>query len=189
MSDFLQDFLSDKAVNSQFRTGDIPNLDLYMDQIIGFINANFAPEEGEKDRLLTKTMIHNYSKEGLIKPVKGKKYSKEHIIQMILVYQLKNTLKINDIKSTLQAVYSWEEYSDNFLAQCYDKHVEQQESSTQSTIDYIKDIVAGGDIDLSNKEEAFVMLLNMASLSYSFKCLTEALVDYISDRKDSQEKK
>lgn len=189
MFDFLQDILNDNVASSQFRTRDIPDIDLYMDQIIGFINGNFAPEEGEKDRFLTKTMIHNYSKEGLIKPVKGKKYSKEHIIQMILVYQLKNTLKISDIKSTLKAVYSWEEYNGDFLAQCYDKHMDQLDASTEATKDYIADIVADGNIDLTNKEEALIMLLNMASLSHSFKCLTETLVDYISAVDNSQENK
>ncbi|MEG2054425.1 MAG: DUF1836 domain-containing protein, partial [Oscillospiraceae bacterium] len=57
----------------------------------------------ETDKLLTKTMINNYSKEGLIKPIHGKKYSKEHITQMLLIYQLKGTLSIQEIK----AFFDW----------------------------------------------------------------------------------
>ena len=35
-------------------------------------------------------MINNYSKAKVITPVKGKKYTKEQIIQMLIIYQLKN---------------------------------------------------------------------------------------------------
>ena len=43
---------------------DIPNLDLYMDQIIALMNTHLGTD-GEKEPL-TRTMIHNYSKAGLI---------------------------------------------------------------------------------------------------------------------------
>ena len=64
---------------------DLPDLSLYMDQIITL----FADKTQAQDGLLTKTMINNYSKEGLLKPIKGKKYSKEHVLQMLLIYRSK----------------------------------------------------------------------------------------------------
>lgn len=76
----------------------MPDLDLYMDQI----TTLFADKTQEPDGLLTKTMINNYSKDGLIKPIKGKKYSKEHILQMLLIYRLKQTLSIQQIKGVMQ---------------------------------------------------------------------------------------
>ncbi|MBF9672487.1 DUF1836 domain-containing protein, partial [Streptococcus pseudopneumoniae] len=83
-------------------SNDIPSIDLYMDQIISLIdNKLSANKRFESDKILTKTMINNYSKEGLIKPVKGKKYTKEQILQMIIIYSMKNKLTIQEIKRIL----------------------------------------------------------------------------------------
>lgn len=83
----------------------IPSLELYMDQIITLVERELSParrEEGE--RLLTKTMVNNYTKEGLVKRIKGKKYSREHIRMLLLVYQLKQSLAIQDVKKFLDGM-------------------------------------------------------------------------------------
>ena len=59
---------------------DIPQIDLYMDQVLTL----FSQHGG--DNMLTKTMINNYRKEDIIRPLAGKKYTKNHIIQMLLIY-------------------------------------------------------------------------------------------------------
>ena len=88
---------------SDLKSEDIPSLDLYMDQIMTLFDVNLADNKrNEDDKLLTKTMINNYSKEGLLKPIKGKKYTKDHILQMLLIYSLKNTISIQEIKKVLQ---------------------------------------------------------------------------------------
>ncbi|MEG1479025.1 MAG: DUF1836 domain-containing protein, partial [Clostridiales bacterium] len=153
MKEILEKAVNEVKVNSEFRTKEIPEIDLYMDQIIGFINDNFADDGDEKEKILTKTMIHNYSKEGLIKPVKGKKYSKEQIIQMLLIYQLKNTLKISDIKAALQEIYSWENYNGNFLAACYDKHMECKSIIVEDSQELLGLLINEGSIDLDKKED------------------------------------
>ena len=80
---------------SDLKTQDIPELDLYMDQIMTLFENNLSDNKRFKDdKLLTKTMINNYSKAGVIKPVKGKKYTKEQIIGMLIIYNLKNTITI-----------------------------------------------------------------------------------------------
>ena len=78
----------DKVVNkSDLTTKDIPSLDLYMDQIMTLFDDHLQDNKRfVDDKLLTKTMINNYSKAGVIKPVKGKKYTKEQIIGMLLIY-------------------------------------------------------------------------------------------------------
>lgn len=77
----------------------IPNLDLYMDQVITLFEEKLAhTKRSEEDKLLTKTMINNYAKDKLFMPAKKKKYTREHIILMILLYELKQILTISDIK-------------------------------------------------------------------------------------------
>src|SRR5699024_5544358 len=98
------DMILDQIENmSHLKSEDIPSLDLYMDQIMTLFDINLADNKRhDDDKLLTKTMINNYSKEGLLKPIKGKKYTKNHILQMLLIYSLKNTISIQEIKKILQ---------------------------------------------------------------------------------------
>lgn len=78
---------------------DIPDIELYMDQITTFMDQQLGSNKRfEEDKILTKTMINNYTKNDLLPPPVKKKYSKNHIILLIYIYYLKNFLSINDIK-------------------------------------------------------------------------------------------
>lgn len=84
---------------------EIPNIDLYMDQITTFMDEHLqSAKRFDDDKILTKTMINNYTKNALLPPPNKKKYSKEHIILLIFIYYFKNFLSINDIKSILEPV-------------------------------------------------------------------------------------
>lgn len=85
---------------------DIPNIDLYMDQVTTFMDKKLKstaryPEEG---KILTKTMINNYAKNNLLPPPVKKKYSKEHMILLIFIYYYKGILSINDIQTLLKPI-------------------------------------------------------------------------------------
>ena len=82
---------------------DIPNIDLYMDQITTFMDSRLhssARNPGE-DKILTKTMINNYAKNNLLPPPVRKKYSKEHVLLLIFIYYYKGILSISDIQTLL----------------------------------------------------------------------------------------
>jgi len=79
---------------------DIPNIDLYMDQVTSFMDKHLkSSKRYSEDKLLTKTMINNYTKNQLLPPPIKKKYSKEHMFLLIFIYYFKNILSINDIQS------------------------------------------------------------------------------------------
>ena len=83
----------------------IPNIDLYMDQITSFMDDQLEmSKRREDDKLLTKTMINNYTKNDLLPPPVKKKYSKEHLLCLIFIYYLKNILSISDIHSVLNPI-------------------------------------------------------------------------------------
>ena len=82
---------------------DIPNIDLYMDQVTTFMEEQLArTKRYEEDKILTKTMINNYAKNNLLPPPVKKKYSKEHVLVLIFVYYFKNLLSIRDIEILLK---------------------------------------------------------------------------------------
>lgn len=84
--------------HSKVEIKDIPNIDLYMDQLTGYIDGVFEKfKVYEEEKVLTKTMINNYVKAKVIdKPVK-KKYNKNQIMELIMIYHLKNILSIAEV--------------------------------------------------------------------------------------------
>lgn len=81
---------------------DIPSIELYMDQVTTFMDKELSDTKRHPDdKILTKTMINNYSKNDLLPPSDKKKYSKDHIILLIYIYYMKNFLSISDIKTLL----------------------------------------------------------------------------------------
>ena len=87
---------------SYIKASMLPDLDLYVDQITTFLTRHLAKTiRFEDDKILTKTMINNYTKNHLLPPPDKKKYSRDHILLMIFIYYFKNFLPISDIKTIL----------------------------------------------------------------------------------------
>ena len=82
---------------------DLPNIDLYMDQVTTFMEDQLAStKRHEDDKILTKTMINNYAKNDLLPPPTKKKYSREHMLVLTFIYYFKNLLSITDIQALLK---------------------------------------------------------------------------------------
>ena len=82
---------------------EIPDIDLYMDQVTSFMDSKLGHTRRRmEDKVLTKTMINNYTKNDLLPPPVGKKYSKNHILQLIYIYYMKSFLSIGDIQAILE---------------------------------------------------------------------------------------
>jgi hypothetical protein len=91
----LLDLLKDITEYEEIKLSDIPWVDLYMDQVTTFFDEKLKTfKRDEEDKILTKTMINNYAKAKLITPVKGKKYNKEQMVLLSLIYNLKQVLSI-----------------------------------------------------------------------------------------------
>lgn len=87
------------------RWSELPVIDLYLDQVINLLEkylANYIPNENKKDgALITKTMINNYVKHNIIKPPVNKKYNREHLASLFVVFILKQIYSIGDIKKLI----------------------------------------------------------------------------------------
>ncbi len=102
---FLSSILKELSKIDYVKPEDIPNIDLYMDQITTFMDAQLeASKRHADDKILTKTMINNYTKNNLLPPPEKKKYNKEHVLTLIFIYYFKNILSISDIQHVLNPI-------------------------------------------------------------------------------------
>lgn len=77
---------------------EFPDIDLYMDQVITFMEKKYP------GRILTKTMINNYTKDRILTPPVKKKYSREHLMLLTLLQVLKGTQSLPEIKKILHPI-------------------------------------------------------------------------------------
>ena len=101
-TEFVADVLKKLAKINYIKPGDIPNINLYMDQVTTFMDEHLSDSKRHADdKILTKTMINNYTKNDLLPPPVKKKYSKDHLYILAFIYYFKNILSISDIQKLL----------------------------------------------------------------------------------------
>ena len=105
MEQKVRELLDELLKNRGIRPEDIPNIELYMDQVTTFMDEHLSGyKRYPEDKILTKTMINNYTKNRLLPPSNKKKYSKEHVFLLIMIYYYKSILSISDIQNLLSTL-------------------------------------------------------------------------------------
>ncbi|MBE5884521.1 MAG: DUF1836 domain-containing protein [Lachnospiraceae bacterium] len=136
--DLLNSILNSLERIQHVESEDIPNIDLYMDQVTTFMDNRLRStlRYPTEDKVLTKTMINNYAKNDLLPPPVKKKYSKEHVLLLIFIYYYKGVMSINDIQTLLRPITEKYFQSDvNFrLENIYDEVF----SMEKAEIEYLK---------------------------------------------------
>lgn len=101
----LQDLLSYLENLSHIKAEEIPNIDLYMDQVTSFMDSHLKNTlRRPGDKILTKTMINNYAKNNLLPPPVKKKYTKNHMLLLVFIYYFKNFLSFSDIEELFRPI-------------------------------------------------------------------------------------
>lgn len=175
MNEQVQPLLQQIIDQTDIETADIPKIDLYMDQVITLFDNTLASSKRlPDDKLLTKTMINNYTKDKILMPATNKKYTPEHIVHMALIYHLKQSLSIGDIKNLFQEtlhqddVNVWTVYQD-FLtwkkdqAEQLEQQIEEQLTNQQS--------------QLNEQEQTLLTILSLTHHANMYKRLAEKLID------------
>lgn len=170
-------------------SAEIPSIDLYLEQILSLVADKNQEGSAVTDRTLTKNMINNYSKDGLITPVKGKKYTKEQIVQMLVVYSLKNTLSIEEIKRAMEGIYAKEDYSGKKLIGAYDKAMAIKQKQKSLCPEIVGQMMANQQLNTEDGEDYFVALLAVASLSVYFRNIAKAMLEEYPVPESDEEKK
>ena len=173
----MQQVIEEVLRDADLRSQDIPAIDLYLDQILSLVADNRAAASSyHQDKPLTKTMVNNYSKDGLIKPVKGKKYAKEHIVQMLLVYALKSSMSIGEIKRMLTGVDELDNFTDGDLIACYDRYLDQKDDVRAMSRDVVDRLLSEQSLKIEDDRDFLVFLLSLIALSSYTNGIARALI-------------
>lgn len=80
----------------------IPDLGLYMDQVVTFLERQCKGLYQEGERIFTPAMVNNYVKMGLVDRPIGKKYSREQLAQLLMICVLKQAASAEGMKLLLK---------------------------------------------------------------------------------------
>ena len=101
-NDILNSILESLSRIDYIKPGEIPNIDLYMDQVTTFMDEQLSSTKRyEEDKILTKTMINNYTKNNLLPPPVKKEVFPRACPDPYLYLLFKNILSIKDIETVL----------------------------------------------------------------------------------------
>ena len=177
-----------------FNIDDIPNIDLYMDQVTTYLNGKFnKSKRHDDDKLLTKTMINNYAKSRLLPPPEKKKYSKDHMIILILIFFFKNVISINDIQTIvtplLKDYYNNDDIPNSLedVTNAFLNHVQKSDLIEPLIKEFKNSQNIFGDLESSDRESIETIGL-IATLSYDMyirKRLIEKLIDSLPSSKEN----
>lgn len=180
---------------------EIPNIDLYMDQVTTFMDEHLSSSKRyPEDKLLTKTMINNYTKNNLLPSPTKKKYSKEHMLLLIFIYYFKNILSIHDIQTIFTPLTErfYQEQNDISLEDIYNEVFKISEEQISSlTKDIIRKLTksktAFSDMEEGEDKEflqTFSLICTLSFDVYVKKVIIEKLIDRsISDMNHASEPK
>ena len=177
--------LNEMNFENGIKLDEMPELDLYMDQVIQLFEGKLSTlKRNDDEKILTKTMINNYAKGKLLLPIKNKKYSKEHLILMAFIYNLKGALSINDIKSSLSEIIESDESVDYPLRELYNCYLDESKDDVNrfkedvsEKINKIESTISNEDklsIDYHNK---FLLLCSMVNMSNMYRRMSENIID------------
>ena len=83
---------------------EIPNIDLYLDQVLLYVNQVCSTVSVEKEKGLTASMVNNYVKHGYLAKPDKKKYQRQQIARLIAITTLKSVFSIQEIAQTLNTL-------------------------------------------------------------------------------------
>lgn len=189
--DFVKNILEEVKA---FNIDDIPNIDLYMDQVTTYLNDKFAAtKRRDDDKLMTKTMINNYAKSRLLPSPDKKKYTKDHIITLIMVFFFKNVLSMNDVTKLLSPMLDTYFHNEEIPLEDIVNHFLKFAKECDLSESIIKEVNNSSKIfeEMDVKDKDYLQTVGLITmLSYDTfvrKILIEKLIDSLPDVEKDKE--
>ncbi len=192
-NDILNSILNSLDHVDYIRPEEIPNIDLYMDQVTTFMDEHFSSTKRySEDKILTKTMINNYTKNNLLPPSVKKKYSREHMLLLILIYYFKNILSIKDIETVLEPLREKYFSTDSALqlSDIYREVCEMEKSRIEPMKASVREAYGKAqssfenvpDGEEKNELQLFTFLCSLSFDVYLKKMMIEKIIDELASK-------
>ncbi len=191
-NDLLNSILESISKIDYVKSIDIPNIDLYMDQVTTFMDKQMASSKRyEEDKVLTKTMINNYAKNNLLPSPEKKKYTKEHLLVLTFIYYFKSFLSIKDIEMLLRPITDRYFHTDSKLnlTHIYDEVCSFEKDRIDTLKEELKAMYASSAETFSEENEQdreFLQLFSfICTLSFDVyvkKQIIEKLIDSLPEK-------
>ena len=198
-NDLLNSILESISRIDYVKSADIPNIDLYMDQVTSFMEKQLkSTKRYEDDKILTKTMINNYAKNDLLPAPEQKKYSKEHLLLLTFIYYFKNILSMKDIEMLLKPITEKYFHTDSEvdITHIYDEVCAFELERTkllQKDIEliYTNSMETFSDVPEEDREalQFFSFICSLSLDVYVKKLLIEKLIDTMPKPAEKESKK
>lgn len=202
-NDLLNSILGSISRIDYVKSTDIPNIDLYMDQVTSFMEKELkSTKRNDDDKVLTKTMINNYAKNDLLPAPIKKKYSKEHLLLLTFIYYFKNIISMKDIETLLKPITEsyFQSEGDINIARIYDEVCAFEKERTkllQKDIElmYNNSMETFADVDVENRDylQFFSFICSLSLDVYVKQLLIEKLIDAtvtpVAETKDCEKDK
>jgi hypothetical protein len=182
----INNYINSQKSSTNINLDDFPEIDLYMDQVIQLFESKLNyTKRNEDDKILTKTMINNYAKGNLLMKIKNKKYTKEHMILIGLIYNLKGALSLTDIKTMFDPIiesfskdedYPLYDIYESFL-KIYDSNLENFDISSKNISNHVNELIKNKDERLGDFEEKFLLVCAFVSMSNLYRRMSEKIID------------
>ena len=197
-NDLLNSILGSISRIDFIKSTDIPNIDLYMDQVTSFMEKELkSTKRNDDDKVLTKTMINNYAKNDLLPAPIKKKYSKEHLLLLTFIYYFKNIISMKDIETLLKPITEsyFQSEGDINIARIYDEVCAFEKERTkllQKDIElmYNNSMETFEDVDVENRDylQFFSFICSLSLDVYVKQLLIEKLIDAtVTPKEESKE--
>ena len=177
----VKDIIKKEVNEEKIQLEDMPEIDLYMDQVIQlFENKLASNKRNEDDKVLTKTMINNYAKAKLLMTIKNKKYSKEHLILMSFIYEFKGALSISDIKLLLDEIVKGYENNEEYnLRELYSDYLNNINEENKEIENYLNEKVEKlfNNSNEDSFKDKFLLVSTMINMSNVYRKIGEDLID------------
>ncbi|MBN2558458.1 MAG: DUF1836 domain-containing protein [Clostridia bacterium] len=181
--------------------GDIPDIALYMDQVTTFMNRKLGSlKRNEEYSILTKTMINNYTKARLVFPPENKKYEKEHIMLLTIIYHLKQILSVSDMARLLAPVIDFVDSPESGgrqkkAGELYGIFTEMESEQLpvfeESMGELVESLLKKTELrNISGNDRAFLILLiiSLVIQAEKRKNLAERIIDMYFKKEESEQK-
>lgn len=147
---------------------ELPDIALYMEQIVGYIKECLEQFSNKDDSIITPFMVNNYVKAKIINPPKDKKYNRDHIGYLIAISMLKSVVSMRDIAVFIDLDRKSDLYTDKQNLYSFFKSIENE--SLKNVIHKVKtrtEVFKKANNSRKNKKENFSEdLYEQANLAY-----------------------